>query len=292
MKILTFDIEDWFHILDHSDTRYPDQWDSYPPRLEENLDRILALLDKHQCPATFFCLGWVAERYPGLIRKISDFGYHIGSHSYGHQLAYQQTHSEFRSDLRRSIKAISDATGANIDTYRAPGFSITGDNLWVFDILSEEGIKVDCSVFPANRAHGGIPGFETDKPCIIEVAGGARLHEFPITSQAIGPARMMFSGGGYFRLLPYSVLRRMFERHPYVMTYFHPRDLDPEQPVLPNLSWKRRFKSYVGLRGSHVKLDRLLKEFEFMDVRAAAEVVNWEECESVCIDDGCKICRK
>lgn len=282
MKILTFDIEEWFHILDHPDTRSSDQWDKFPSRIEGNVDRILDLLDQNQCLATFFCLGWVAEKYPRIIRRIVDRGHELATHSHVHQLAYEQSPMEFRADLKRSIQSIYDASGVKVTAYRAPGFSVTSDNLWIFQVLLEEGISVDCSVFPATRAHGGLPVFSIDQPCIINCPGG-RLKELPINVQNIGQARVVFSGGGYFRVLPNAILRLLFEKHGYVMTYFHPRDFDPGQPVVPNLRPHRRFKSYVGLGGALKKLDALLKTFSFINVKSAIGLIDWDSCSEVTI---------
>ena len=164
MKILTFDIEEWFHLLDNPSTQSVQSWNQYPSRLQEGVDTILELLLDSRQKATFFCLGWVAEKYPTVIRSIHDAGFHIGTHSYAHQLAYNQSPDEFREDLIRSIKILEDTIGSTIDCYRAPGFSITASNMWAFDILINEGIKTDCSLFPANRAHGGVPNIGAATP--------------------------------------------------------------------------------------------------------------------------------
>ena len=284
MKILTFDIEEWFHLLDLPATRSPSEWEHYPERIDENVQRILEIIGDKECSATFFCLGWVAERYPHIIRRIAHGGYEIGSHSHWHQLAYEQTPSAFRQDLRRSIRAIEDAAGVQVTTYRIPGFSLTARNLWVFEILAEEGITVDCSVFPAQRGHGGLPMFKSDRPARV-LCGNQMLRELPINTQPLisrsGASRVVFSGGGYFRLLPLPMLERLFARHEYVMTYFHPRDFDPDQPVVSGLSPIRRFKSYVGLRRAEGKLRYLLSRFDFMDVRSAVAQVDWSQTPEI-----------
>jgi polysaccharide deacetylase family protein (PEP-CTERM system associated) len=280
MNVLSFDIEDWFHLLDHPETKDEEKWSRYPARIEANLERIFSLLDDSGHRATFFCLGWMAQEHPQLIRRISERGYEVATHSHLHQLAYEQTPVQFREDLKRSIGAISDATGRAVDTYRVPGFSIAEGNLWAFEILAEEGIKVDCSVFPASRGHGGLPLFDTDQPCLVETSAG-NLRELPINVGSFGRARFVFSGGGYFRLFPYSLIRYLFRRNDYVMTYFHPRDFDPEQPVIEGLSAARRFKSYVGLRGAEAKLRALLRDFEFIDVAEAVRRVNWDTAQVV-----------
>jgi polysaccharide deacetylase family protein (PEP-CTERM system associated) len=275
MKILTFDIEEWFHILDNPETQTTESWQKYDSRLREGVDSILELLDETGQTATFFCLGWVAEEHPDVIRSIDNAGFEIASHSYGHQLAYEQSQEDFREDLKRSLTALREITGKPVDTYRAPGFSITGENLWAFDELLEAGIEVDCSLFPADRAHGGLPSFGDAVPTIGD-RSGQPIKLFPINTRSVLGKKIIYSGGGYFRLMPASLLRRWFGDDNYVMTYFHPRDFDPEQPMVPGLSPIRRFKSYVGLRGAKDKLRQLLKSNTFTDVRSASRTVDWQ----------------
>lgn len=274
MNILTFDIEDWYHILDNESSRTEAQWASFAARLDGNTDRLLGLLAETGLRATFFCLGWVAEKHPDVVKRIHAAGYEIGSHSHRHQLVYEQRPEEFKSDLERSIKRLEDLTGTKVRAYRAPGFSITRSNTWAFAALKENGIEIDSSVFPASRAHGGFADFGTAQPALIE-HDGALLKEFPINTFELAGRRLIFSGGGYFRLLPYPVIRRMMAASPYVMTYFHPRDFDPDQPVLPGLRWYRVFKSYYGLRSSFDKLKRLVRDFAFVDLAAAERNVDW-----------------
>ena len=285
MKILTFDIEEWFHLLDHPSTESESQWSNFPSRIDKNLDRILELLKDSQTSATFFCLGWIAHKYPRVIREIANNGYEIACHSYAHTLAYKQTPPEFRADLLKAKSHIEDVTGVQVDTYRIPGFSLTVDNLWVFEILNDLGFTVDCSVFPAVRGHGGLPAFTTDQPCVLSLPSGAELKEFPLNTHSFLGGRFVFSGGGYFRLLPYPVLKPLFKSHEYVMTYFHPRDFDPGQPVIPDLSALRRFKSYYGLSEAKTKLIRLLQDFEFTDVRTAVKRIEWHSASKVTISD-------
>lgn len=280
MKILTFDIEEWFHILDNPETQTTESWQKYDSRLRQGVDAILALLDETGQPATFFCLGWVAEKHPEVIKSIDKAGYEIASHSYGHQLAYEQSRQAFREDLTRSLGVLSDITGKPIDTYRAPGFSITGKNLWAFDELIDAGIKVDCSLFPADRAHGGLPSFGDALPTIGN-RNGKSIKLFPINTRSVFGKKIIYSGGGYFRLMPASLLRRWFGDDDYVMTYFHPRDFDPGQPMVPGLSPLRKFKSYVGISGAKDKLRRLLELNSFADVRSASESVDWSAAPQV-----------
>ncbi len=284
MKILTFDIEDWFHILDHSETATPDDWSRFPSRIESGVDRILHLLDDTGHSATFFCLGWIGQKYPHLIKKIAKGGHHIATHSHEHKLAYLQTHSMFEEDLRRSIETLEEITGDKIDTYRAPGFSITDHNFWVFEILGKFGILTDCSIFPASRAHGGLPLYSYAEPSLIKYQDYS-FRSFPINTAKIFGKDIVYSGGGYFRLLPEWYINRQMSMDEYVMTYFHPRDFDPDQPMIPGLGFVRRFKSYVGLTTSYRKLEKLLRTHSFMNVKNAREVINWDSAKLVELGD-------
>ena len=259
MKFITFDIEDWFHILDHPETARPSSWGKFESRIDHGIGLILDLMDKHDLKGTFFCLGWIAEKHPHIIKRINAAGHQIGTHSYYHQLAYEQTEEEYRKDLSDSIKILSDLTGNSIDAYRAPGFSIKASNLWAFDVMAEEGIKYDSSVFPANRAHGGLPQFSTDQPCKVITKKGYEIIELPMNTASLMGQKFVFSGGGYFRLLPEWYLKKLFNSQDYVMTYFHPRDFDYNQPLIQSLSITRKFKSYYGLKRSLTKLDNILE---------------------------------
>ena len=238
------------------------------------MERILAELEQHKQKATFFCLGWIAEKYPGVIRDIIAAGHEVGSHSLLHQLAYEQTRKEFRADLDRSIKVLQDITGQAVRYYRAPGFSITAENLWAFEEIVALGIELDCSVFPGNHGHGGMPGYSHARPSVIKYKG-IEIKSLPINSVRIFGKSIIFSGGGYFRLFPLWMLRRCFANSDYVMTYFHPRDFDPDQPVIEELPLTRKFKSYVGLSGTMSKLNALMSEFEFVTVSVAEDMVDW-----------------
>lgn len=282
MNILTFDVEEWFHILDNDSTRSEKEWSKFEYRLEANLDRIFSLLDEHNQKATFFCLGWVAEEFPQLIRRIHESGYEIASHSYRHQLAYEQSHHEFRHDLENSINSLEDITGSKVRSYRAPGFSLKNSNSWVFDILIECGIEIDCSVFPAKRAHGGFEQFGHAEPSIVR-RNDHQIKEFPINVYTLSGNSLVFSGGGYFRVLPYWVIKGMMRHSSYVMTYFHPRDFDPGQPMIKDLSSMRKFKSYYGLGNAFRKLERLITDFEFLDLQEADSRVDWHKAKIVAV---------
>jgi polysaccharide deacetylase family protein (PEP-CTERM system associated) len=280
MNVLTFDIEEWFHILDHESTESIKRWDSFESRIHANMARLLRFLTDQSQSATFFCLGWICRKYPELIRDIDALGFEIGTHSDMHQLVYNQTRDEFRSDLDASIGWLEDLTGKKIAAYRAPGFSVTEATLWAFEILAERGIELDCSVFTAPRAHGGYKDFPSARPCWIET-GGCRLKEFPVGHYPVGPLRIAFSGGGYMRLLPYRVIRYMMKRAGYSMVYLHYRDFDYGQAVIKELPPYRRFKSYVGIKSTFGKLERLIKDFDFVDLRTADKQVDWSTAPTV-----------
>ena len=274
MNILTFDIEEWFHILDNESTKTINDWKNYEVRIYENMERIFNILEKTNTKATFFCLAWIVEKYPELIKKIDDLGHEIGSHTYSHQLVYEQNEKSFKKDLEHSIKLIEDILGKKVKYFRAPGFSITENTKWAFDILSELGIEVDFSIFPAQRAHGGFSSYTSPTPSILSY-NGIQLKEMPINYISIMGRPVIFSGGGYFRLFPYTLIKRWTKQSNYVMTYLHPRDFDPDQPMIKGLSLHRKFKSYVGLKNSTNKLEKWLQDFEFVDAGTATESIDW-----------------
>ncbi len=280
MNILTFDIEEWFHILDHPATRTEKQWGNFPSRIHSNMERILSVLEAQELKATFFCLGWIAQKYPEVIRQISDAGFEIASHSSTHQLVYEQNRSEFRDDLKRSIQVLEDATGKKVSTYRAPGFSITSSEKWAFEVMAELGIDTDCSIFPASRGHGGFSEFGYAQPCTISY-NGIELKEFPINTHRFLGKDIIFSGGGFFRILPYPLIRKMMKSSTYVMTYFHPRDFDPGQPVIADLPLSRKFKCYVGLKNALPKFKTLTQEFEFIDIEQAKSLIDWQQVPKI-----------
>ncbi len=267
--------------MDNPYTQYEKQWHNFPARFEANCDRILKFVNESNTKGTFFCLGWIVKKYPNTIRKIADLGYEIACHSHSHQLAYKQSPSEFRDDLLSAKNLIEDTIGKPIDTYRIPGFSLTNESLWAIDILVEEGIKVDCSIFPAFRGHGGIPNFKNISPCILKTKMGNRIKEFPLNAYSFLGNRFIFSGGGYFRLFPYWFLKYLFLKSTYVMTYFHPRDFDPGQPKINGLSTYRKFKCYYGLNNSEKKIIKLLNDFKFSDVRTANSIVCWSQVPEI-----------
>lgn len=276
MKILTFDIEEWFHILDNEKTKTISDWNNFDSRIHLGMDFIYDILDKTDTSATFFVVGWIAEKYPDIVRGIADRGYEIGSHTHLHQLIYEQDKKTFYNDIEKSIKTLEDLSGKKVSSFRAPGFSITKNNKWAFEVLHELGITKDSSVFPASRAHGGLPSYQVAIPSIIEY-NGIKLKEFPINTKTILAKSFVFSGGGYFRLLPYRIIKNWTNQSNYILTYFHPRDFDKNQPILPGLSLARKFKSYVGIKTCKSKLEKWLNDFDFIDLDQADKSINWSE---------------
>ena len=280
MNILTFDIEDWFHILDNKKSKTENDWSSYESRIHKNTDIILELLEKNNLKATFFILGWIAKKHPEIVKKIYDLGFEIGSHTHMHQLVYSQNYYEFYSDVEMSIKILEDITGNKVESFRAPGFSIMEKNKWAFEVLYKLGIRKDSSIFPASRAHGGFPAYNCSRPSLISYNGHV-LKEFPINTFNLFGNPIIFSGGGYFRICPYFLIKMLSSSSDYIMSYFHPRDFDFNQPILPGLSRFRRFKSYVGLKDSKLKLDKWLNDFSFIDLKTADQNIQWENSKLV-----------
>ncbi len=275
MNILTFDVEEWFHLLDNSSTRSEEQWKKYEVRIYENIDRIFRILEDTNTKATFFVIGWIAKTYPEVVRRIAD-KYEIGSHTMNHQLVWQQTPNQFRQDVDSSVKLLQDITGKPVKYFRAPGFSIRPSESWAFEILCDLGIEIDCSVFPAHHAHGGFPSYGEAAPAILNIYG-KRIKEFPISCREMWGNHIVYQGGGYFRLFPYNMIKRWTKQEKdYLLSYIHPRDLDSDQPIVPGLSVTRKFKSYVGLRGAEKKLRQYLTDFKFIDLGEAINRIDWD----------------
>lgn len=280
MNILTFDIEEWFHILDNDSTKTHKEWSSYECRIYKNMDKIFHILDQVNCSATFFIVGWIAQKYPDIVKRIDSAGYQIGSHSNMHQLVYEMNYKSFDSDLRSSISILESLTGKKVNSFRAPGFSITEKNKWAFEVLIKNGIEMDCSIFPAGRAHGGFPSFKKANPSIIKYQG-QKIKEFPINTFKLLGFDFIFSGGGYFRLFPYFFINYFGKNSNYVMTYFHPRDFDPDQPIIEELSSFRKFKSYFGLASTKNKLQIWLDENNFIDLESADKIIDWNKVDVI-----------
>ena len=258
-SIFSVDIEDWFHILDVPSAPKIEEWNALPSFVERNFRKLLAIFREHDVRTTCFFLGYVAQRFPHLVKEAHEAGHEIASHGYGHQLIYSMTPQQFLEDIKKSKAILEDTIGEPVLGYRAPGFSMTDDSPWFIDKLLEAGYRYDSSVFPAPRAHGGL---HNGQYCPHLTQEG--LLEFPITVTKVMGQSLCFFGGGYLRLFPYPVIRSMSrkvlaENRP-VIFYIHPREIDPDHPRL-SLSWSRRFKSYINLRSTERKMRRILRDF-------------------------------
>ena len=261
---MTIDVEDYFQVSAFAPHIPRNQWDSLPCRVDRNVMRILDLLDAHAAKATFFTLGWVAERYPQLVREIVGRGHELASHGYGHLRATDQTEIEFRTDVTHAKKLLEDLSGVSVNGYRAPSFSIGARNLWAFEVLSDAGYQYSSSVYPIKHDHYGMP----DAPRFAFKPGQHDLIELPATTLNMMGRNFPASGGGYFRLLPYSVsawmMRRVNEHDGEAcIFYFHPWEIDPDQPRQRGISLKTRFRHYVNLSHMEGRIARLLKDFEW-----------------------------
>ena len=263
---ISVDVEDYFHA--EAVTRHigRNTWDRMESRVVRNTQRVLELFSKHNVHATFFVLGWVAERFPQLVREIYSHGHEIGCHSFWHRLIYELTPEEFREDTRRAKNTIESAIGSEVIGYRAPSFSLTKRECWALEILWELGFKYDSSIFPIRHDVYGVP----DHPRFLYQYGqkdGWKLIELPISTWRLGFINLPFSGGGYLRILPLSYTHHLFRRvnvgdHQPVIVYFHPWEMDPEQPKL-KLSMRSRFRHYTNLKSMPSRIAELLENYQF-----------------------------
>ncbi len=269
---LSFDVEEHFQVSAFWSETRRQQWNTLESRVYRNTERVLTLLADQSVRATFFVLGWVAERCPDLVRSIVAQGHEVGSHGYGHELIGSQTPEMFRNDVRNAKRLLEDITGLPVHGYRAPSFSITKDTTWALSILQEEGYAYDSSIFPVLHDRYGLPD-AVPTIHLLRLETGC-LWEVPPSTFSILGLRLPIAGGGYFRLYPYSVLRLMLRRvegtgHPLVM-YLHPWELDPQQPRMdgPMLS---RFRHYLNLHKTERRLEALLKDFRFGSIQDVLE---------------------
>jgi polysaccharide deacetylase family protein (PEP-CTERM system associated) len=265
VNAMTIDVEDYFQVSAFEDVVPPSQWDQLESRVSRNTDRLLQIFSEHSVTATFFVLGWVADRYPALVARIAAAGHEVASHGYAHRLIYNQTPAEFREDVRRAKAVIEDAGGQRVRGYRAPSYSITTRSLWALDVLLDEGHEYDSSIFPIRHDRYGIP--RSPRHPYALSGGGGSLLEAPGSTVRVGPLNLPVAGGGYFRILPYhwtqwgiARLNRR-ERRPAIF-YLHPWEIDPDQPRLAagRLS---RFRHYRNLHETEARLRRLLSQFRF-----------------------------
>jgi len=263
VNALTVDVEDYFQVSAFEQHIDRGQWDGIPRRVESNIDRILELLARHDARATFFTLGWLAERHPGMVRRIVDAGHELASHGYGHGRAHDQLPHDFLEDIRRAKAILEDQSGHVVRGYRAPSFSVGPRNPWAFECIAKAGYRYSSSVYPIRHDHYGAPASPRFPH---EVHPG--LIEVPVATVRLMNTNLPAGGGGYFRLLPYAVSRWSLARINRVdgrpaMFYFHPWELDPQQPRVDGLSARTRFRHYLNLDRTEARLSRLLRDFRW-----------------------------
>ena len=260
---LTIDVEDYFQVSAFAPYIERNHWDQRPCRVEQNVSRILDMLDDHHTKATFFTLGWIAERYPALVRRIVEAGHELASHGYGHQRASDLDRADFFADIDSSRKLLEDISGVRVTGYRAPSFSIGEKNLWAFDCLAEAGYQYSSSIYPIRHDHYGMP----DAPRFVHKIRDGLL-EIPVTTASFFERNWPASGGGYFRLMPYPLSRWLLQRvnsqdgQPAIF-YFHPWEIDADQPRVPGINLKTRFRHYVNLHRTEARIRRLLADFRW-----------------------------
>ena len=272
---LTIDVEDYFQVSAFAPYIARDRWDACECRVERNVERILLMLEEMHTRATFFTLGWIAERYPHLVRRIVDGGHELASHGYGHQRASDLNATEFSTDVSTAKKLLEDISGHQVIGYRAPSFSIGEGNLWAFDCLERAGYRYSSSIYPIRHDHYGMP----DAPRFShQVRPG--LLELPVTTARFFNRNWPASGGGYFRLLPYALSRWLLQKvntrdQQAATFYFHPWEIDAGQPRVAGINARTRFRHYVNLQHTEGRIRRLLADFR------------WGRVDEVFLGGGC-----
>lgn len=285
INAISIDLEDYFQVEAFASRINYADWDKYPCRIEQNTKKILDILDNYSVKATFFCLGWIGERYPKLIKNIAQKGHEVAAHGYVHNPVYKQSTEVFRQDIRKTKQILEDIIGKAVIGYRAPSYSITKNTIWALEILAEEGYKYDSSIFPIKRDLYGVSDaprfpFIINNGLILERNNlitqlpndlMTALTEFPITTLRILRINIPVAGGGYFRLFPYVFIKSALhyintkEKQPFIF-YLHPWELDHEQPRINQLPWYSRFRHYVNLEKTECKFKKLLSDFRFSTV--------------------------
>ena len=264
VNAMTVDVEDYFHVSVFDGTIPRHQWDGLDSRVCRNTQRLLEIFQQSGVKATFFVLGWVAEKFPSLVQEIAAEGHEIASHGHGHRLVYDLTRAAFRDDVRRSKDVLESTVAQPVYGYRAPSYSVTARSLWALDVLIEEGFRYDSSIFPIHHDRYGIPT-SPRHPYVLQREYS--LVEAPASTVRCGPFNLPVAGGGYFRILPYAWTRwgisrlNQAEREPAIF-YLHPWEIDPEQPRLPASSLGR-FRHYCNLSKTESRLKALLTDFQF-----------------------------
>lgn len=273
LHLFTVDVEEYFQVAAFEGTISRAEWSALPARVHRTVDRLLELLASHGVTGTFFCLGWIADRHPEVVRRIAAAGHEVASHGWSHRRITQLSRDEFRMEVRRTRELLRTLTGQSVLGFRAPNFSLVPGVEWAFDILLEEGHRYDSSVFPVRRVGYGYPGAPSDAYWVQRPAG-EMLELPPATLEWLG-LRLPAAGGAYLRQLPYALVRNAFQNADdagrSAVFYVHPWELDPDQPRLP-VSLFSKLRHYGGLRGMAARLDRLLSEFQFGAVRDRFEL--------------------
>lgn len=274
---MTIDVEDYFHVAAFANVIKPSEWESYPSRVVKNTDAILKLFSDRGIKATFFCLGWVAEREPSLIKAIHSAGHEIASHGYSHQFVYGQTPEVFREETKRSKEILEDICQCSVTGYRAASYSITARSTWALEILAELGFTWDSSIFPVKHDNYGMPN-SPERPYKISLPSGKVITEFPLTTAKVGPLSLPAAGGGYFRQYPYALSKWLFNRASENQTkpqifYLHPWEVDPGQPRIENASWFSKFRHYTNIDRCMGRLEKLVDDFSFSTMSDALEGV-------------------
>ncbi len=263
---LSVDLEDYYQVTAFADSVGPANWNDRPSRIEANTEKLLQLFEEAACHATFFTVGWIAEKYPKLVRRVAEAGHEIACHSYLHRLVYSLSEVEFKQDTKRAKELLENASGGAVYGYRAPSFSITVDSLWAFEVLAELGFTYDSSIYPIEHLNYGMPRGPR-LPFRVQTSAGD-IVEFPMPTVMFGKRRSPIGGGAYLRLLPYEFTRwgiryiNKNECHP-VCIYVHPWELDVSQPRLRG-SWTAHLRHYFGLKSTEAKIRRLLSDFELV----------------------------
>jgi polysaccharide deacetylase family protein (PEP-CTERM system associated) len=262
VNAMTVDVEDWFQVQAFAGLIAREAWETLPRRVEANTETFLQMFADAGVKATFFTLGWIADRHPALVRRIVAEGHELASHGYWHQLAHNQTEDVFREDVSHAKHVLEDVGGVAVRGYRAPTFSINSRTPWAFDVLADEGYTYSSSLFPIKHDLYGMP----DAPRFAHRVGGGRLMEIPMTTVRAGGRNLPCSGGGYFRLFPYGLFRaglRRFNREDAAsgVFYTHPWEIDADQPRVSAAPLLSKFRHYVNLSRTKARINRLLRDF-------------------------------
>lgn len=268
-RVMTVDVEDYFQVAAFNKQISQEEWEKYPLRVIDSTNKILDIFEEKGVKATFFVLGWVAERAPELVKRIASLGHEVASHGYAHQKVFEQTPEEFEADLLKAKHILEEITGQEVIGYRAPSFSIDKRNEWAFDILKRTGHIYSSSTYPIVHDHYGTPEWPV-KPFKLE----SGLIEFPQSTIEVKGKRVPVGGGGYFRLFPQAVNNKLLSQfdesrdNPFIF-YFHPWELDPKQPIIPGISLKSKFRHYVNLDKMESKISKLCDKGEWVSMRTA-----------------------